>query len=49
METGAKTRQIQNQAFNLRAFSSWSLVLDFFNQVPNWLSDFNIYAIKSLI
>jgi hypothetical protein len=26
-----------------------SLVLDFFNQVPNCPSDFNIYAIKLLI
>jgi len=27
----------------------WSLVSDFFNQVPNWPSNFNIYAIKPLI
>jgi hypothetical protein len=30
-------------------FSVWSLVLDFFNQVSNWPSNFNIYAIKPLI
>ena len=34
---------------NLRAFSLWSLVLDFFNRVPNWPPDFNMYAIKPLI
>jgi hypothetical protein len=49
METSAKTHKIQNQVFNFRAFSFWSLVLDFFNQVPNWPSDFNIYAIQPLI
>jgi hypothetical protein len=49
MEIEAKTRQISNQSFNLRAFSVWSLVLDFFNQVPNWSPNFNIYAIKPLI
>jgi hypothetical protein len=32
-----------------RVFSFWSLVLDFFNQVPNWPPDFNMYAIKPLI
>jgi hypothetical protein len=30
-------------------FLFWSLVLDFFNQVPNWPLNFNIYAIKPLI
>jgi hypothetical protein len=30
-------------------FSVWSLVLDFFNEVPNCPSNFNIYAIKLLI
>jgi hypothetical protein len=28
------------------SFPIWSLVLDFFNQVPNCPSNFNIYAIK---
>jgi len=32
-----------------RVFSFWSLVSDFFNQVPNWPPDFNMYAIKPLI
>ena len=32
-----------------RVFSFWSLVSDFFNQVPNWPLDFNMYAIKPLI
>jgi hypothetical protein len=27
----------------------WSLVLDFFNQVPNWPTNFYTYAIKPLI
>jgi hypothetical protein len=31
------------------SFSVWSLVLDFFNQVPNCPSNFNIYVIKPLI
>jgi hypothetical protein len=30
-------------------FSVWSLVLNFFNQVPNCPSNFNIYTIKPLI
>ena len=30
-------------------FSVWSLVLDFFNQVPNCLPNFNILTIKPLI
>jgi len=31
------------------SFPIWSLVLDFFNQVSNCPSNFNIYAIKPLI
>ena len=30
-------------------FVFWSLVSDFFHQVPDWPSNFNIYAIKPLI
>jgi hypothetical protein len=30
-------------------FIVWSLVLDFFDQIPNYPSNFNIYAIKLLI
>ena len=33
----------------IRLFPVWSLILDFFNQVPNYPSNFNIYAIKPLI
>jgi hypothetical protein len=29
------------------SFPVWSLVLDFFNQVLHWQSNFNIYAIKT--
>jgi len=35
--------------FIYMTFPVWSLVSDFFNQVSNWPSNFNIYAIKPLI
>jgi len=31
------------------SFLVWSLILDFFNQILKWPSNFNIYAIKPLI
>jgi hypothetical protein len=33
-------------AFIYAPFPIWSLVLDFFNQVPNWPSNFNIYSVN---
>jgi hypothetical protein len=39
----------QFQSLYLRAFSNLVLGFGFFNQVPNWPSKFNIYAIKPLI
>ena len=42
-------RKLAPKWVNLRVFSLWSLVLDFFNRVPNWPPDFNMYAIKPLI
>jgi hypothetical protein len=46
---GAKMCQFLNQSSICVLFPFWSLVLNFFNHVPNWPSNFNIYAIKPLI
>ena len=46
---GAKMCQFLNQSSICVFFSFWSLVSNFFNQVPNWPSNFNIYTIKPLI
>jgi len=47
-EKGAKILILQINPI-CALFLFWSLILDFFNQVPNWPSHFNIYAIKPLI
>ena len=47
---GAKMCQFLNQSsICVLFFSFWSLVSNFFNQVPNWPSNFHIYTIKPLI
>ena len=46
---GAKMCQFLNQSSICMLFPFWSLLLNFFNQVPDWPSNFNTYAIKPLI
>jgi hypothetical protein len=40
---------VNSSPFIYAPFPIWSLVLNFFNQAPNWPSNFNIYSIKPLI
>jgi hypothetical protein len=49
LKKGHQNTIFQNNPSIHALFSVWFLVSDFFNQVPNWPLNFNIYAIKPLI